>query len=67
MAPPDGFLIKHEPIELNDNMDRTVVRTSASVSEKISAPFLSGDLGSSVDVQNPSKNNILGVWLTLLC
>jgi len=60
VAPPDGFLIKHEPIELNDNMDRTVVRTSASVSEKISAPFLSGDLGSPLDVQSPveSRNSI---------
>ena len=56
MAPPDGFLIKHEPIEFNDNMDRTVVRTSASVSEQISAPFLSGDLGSPLDVQSPVKS-----------
>ena len=45
IAPPDGFLIKRDPIQMNA-MEHTVVRTTSSVSEKISGPslFISGDL-----------------------
>ena len=45
IAPPDGFLIKRDPIKMNA-MEHTVVRTTSSVSEKISSPtlFISGDL-----------------------
>ena len=55
IAPPDGFLIKRDPIKMNA-MEHTVVRTTSSVSEKISGPFISGDLDQEPIIED--NNNI---------
>ena len=59
IAPPDGFLIKRDPIQMNA-MEHTVVRTTSSVSEKISGPFISGDLDQEhIEDDNIHQNDIV--------
>ena len=57
IAPPDGFLIKRDPIKMNA-MEHTVVRTTSSVSEKISSPtlFISGDLDQEPIIEDNNNN-----------